>query len=170
MSRRHRGGYSSSWIYPTTRLAIYLRDGLGCVYCDVDWSCSNGFTVDHILPRTKGGKNDPTNLVTSCRRCNNLRRHIRASPLFNIDEWGALATALHSPEKLYEKALQHAAVPLATFRLRARKLRLDRPQWLKDLKRISVTHPGDGRVRAEESETPQELLALMPRSNDDIPF
>jgi len=178
--KKHRGGYSSSWIHPVTRLAIYLRDGLGCVYCMRDWSRSDGMTLDHLHPR--GMKlspmafgvslNDPTNLVTSCRRYNNLRRHIRASPLFGADEWRNLAIALHVDEDLRLRAFTYARVPLGcTFRDRARSLHRDPPQWLRDMRQLSTTLPGDHRVRAEEMEAPHEMQVLLPSADDtDIPF
>lgn len=30
-------------------------------------------TVDHIVPKCKGGTNDWENLVTACERCNNMK-------------------------------------------------------------------------------------------------
>lgn len=30
-------------------------------------------TVDHVLPKCKGGSNDEDNLVTACERCNNMK-------------------------------------------------------------------------------------------------
>lgn len=174
-----RGGYSSSWLYPATRVAIYLRDGLGCVYCEVDWSRSSGLTVDHIIPRSQvAGRwemrmNDAENLVTSCRRCNNLRRHIREEPLFAVDEWGALARCLQIDADMRARVGRTVLLPLAPFRSRARALVADPPRWLLELREISTTKPGDVRRRAERRETPMELLRLMMQrepSEEKIPF
>jgi len=63
-----------NWIRQATRLAIYLRDGLSCVYCGA--SVEQGdviLTLDHLIPRSKGGSNRVTNLATCCRRCNSAR-------------------------------------------------------------------------------------------------
>ena len=72
----------SKWIRPNKRLAIYLRDGLACVYCGIaveDADCG-ALTLDHVTPSSKGGDNENTNLVTACRRCNCARqdRSVRA--------------------------------------------------------------------------------------------
>lgn len=39
------------------------------------WYCGDGFshvkrTLDHVVPRSKGGSNDLSNLVFACQRCN----------------------------------------------------------------------------------------------------
>lgn len=31
------------------------------------------FTIDHKLPRSRGGKDNPSNTVPCCLRCNNLK-------------------------------------------------------------------------------------------------
>lgn len=65
------GGYPSNWIRKTTRLAVYLRDGLCCVYCGAIGT-EHGLTIDHINGRSAG--NNPENLATSCLTCNRLRQ------------------------------------------------------------------------------------------------
>lgn len=39
-----------------------------CFYCDAD--VSQGYEVDHILPLSKGGAHEASNLVIACRTCN----------------------------------------------------------------------------------------------------
>lgn len=66
----------SQWITNERRLAIYLRDSFTCVWC-LDSLChaaAEEITLDHIIPRSKGGSHDSFNLVTSCRRCNSSRQ------------------------------------------------------------------------------------------------
>ena len=64
-----------NWIRQEKRLSIYMRDGLACVWCgssiEQDPVCI--LTLDHITPHSKGGSNNETNLVTSCKRCNSSR-------------------------------------------------------------------------------------------------
>lgn len=48
------------------RHKIYKRDGHKCVYC----GNSKQLTIDHLIPKSKGGKNTWENLVTCCSRCN----------------------------------------------------------------------------------------------------
>jgi len=48
------------------RNRIYRRDGHECVYC----GSKKELTIDHVIPKSKGGKNDWINLVTSCFKCN----------------------------------------------------------------------------------------------------
>ena len=45
---------------------IKKRDGNKCLKCGTKKS----LTIDHIVPRAKGGSNDEDNLQTLCRTCN----------------------------------------------------------------------------------------------------
>jgi 5-methylcytosine-specific restriction endonuclease McrA len=49
-----------------TRRAVFARDGWACQYCG---SRSN-LTVDHVIPRSKGGASTWENIVASCAPCN----------------------------------------------------------------------------------------------------
>lgn len=69
--RRTQG---SKWIARTTRLAIYLRDGLACCYCGASVEDGAQLTLDHLTPYGRGGSNKPTNLVTCCGKCNSVRQ------------------------------------------------------------------------------------------------
>ena len=52
-----------------TRQAIFRRDGHACQYC----GAKANLTLDHVLPRARGGKDTWENLVTACVRCNNKK-------------------------------------------------------------------------------------------------
>jgi len=63
-----------------TRRAVFARDGWACQYCG---SRSN-LTVDHVVPRSKGGISTWENIVASCAPCNrrkgdNLLRQVGMS-------------------------------------------------------------------------------------------
>lgn len=51
------------------RKRVMKRDGYECGYC----GSKKNLTIDHIIPRSKGGNNSWTNLITCCNRCNNLK-------------------------------------------------------------------------------------------------
>lgn len=53
---------------PVTRRGVLRRDGNRCGYCGKAAS-----TIDHVLPRSRGGKNSWENLVACCLRCNNVK-------------------------------------------------------------------------------------------------
>jgi 5-methylcytosine-specific restriction endonuclease McrA len=54
------------------RMRIYTRDKYRCQYCGEKKSV-NQLTLDHILPRSRGGDNSPVNIVTACVECNNRK-------------------------------------------------------------------------------------------------
>jgi 5-methylcytosine-specific restriction endonuclease McrA len=49
-----------------TRRAVFARDGWECQYC----GARSNLTVDHVVPRSKGGVTDWDNIVASCAPCN----------------------------------------------------------------------------------------------------
>lgn len=53
---------------PVTRRGVLRRDQNRCGYC-------GGFasTIDHVVPRSRGGKDSWENLVACCLRCNNVK-------------------------------------------------------------------------------------------------
>jgi len=51
------------------RKNILLRDNFTCQYCMKHFKDAE-LTLDHVIPKSKGGINSWTNLVTSCKKCN----------------------------------------------------------------------------------------------------
>ena len=49
-----------------TRQNIFKRDGFVCQYCGT----STDLTLDHVVPKAKGGKSTWMNLITACKDCN----------------------------------------------------------------------------------------------------
>jgi 5-methylcytosine-specific restriction endonuclease McrA len=94
----------SNWIRRAKRLRIYARDGWRCVWCLAEVidgrhmaalsALDNGLrlaTLDHYLPRGRGGRNETDNLLTACMYCNAAR-----------GEMPALAFAALLPEPTHE--------------------------------------------------------------------
>ena len=63
---------------PLNRKNIFKRDNYECVYC----GSSNNLTLDHVIPKSKGGENPWDNLVTACQKCNLEKADL------DIEEWG----------------------------------------------------------------------------------
>jgi len=57
-----------------TRRAVFARDNWTCQYC----GAHSNLTVDHVIPRSKGGGSSWDNIVASCAPCN--RRKGNALP------------------------------------------------------------------------------------------
>ena len=72
-----------------SRRALFARDRWRCQYCGTD---SGKLTLDHVVPRSRGGESVWENVVTSCAPCN-LRKGDRT-----LDEVGMrLHTAPRPP-------------------------------------------------------------------------
>ena len=54
------------------RLRIFMRDKFRCQYCG-EKKVAGQLTLDHILPRSRGGDNSPVNVVAACIACNNRK-------------------------------------------------------------------------------------------------
>jgi 5-methylcytosine-specific restriction endonuclease McrA len=50
-----------------TRKAVLARDSWTCQYCGRE---HHGLTVDHVIPRSRGGESVWENIVASCAPCN----------------------------------------------------------------------------------------------------
>jgi 5-methylcytosine-specific restriction endonuclease McrA len=53
-----------------SRRNILRRDGFACQYCGTR---SVPLTIDHVIPRSRGGTDSWENLVTACIPCNNRK-------------------------------------------------------------------------------------------------
>lgn len=54
------------------RKMVYLRDEYTCQYCGFEFSTSD-LTLDHVIPKSHGGKLDWDNVVTACTSCNFMK-------------------------------------------------------------------------------------------------
>ncbi len=47
--------------------------------------CKDSFTVDHVVPRSKGGRTVTKNLVGMCRQCNQAKGNKHMKQFLNSD-------------------------------------------------------------------------------------
>ena len=52
-----------------SRENVFKRDGFKCQYCGTE----KELTLDHLVPKAKGGKTTWSNLVTACKSCNSKK-------------------------------------------------------------------------------------------------
>ena len=53
-----------------SRRALFARDGWRCAYCGTS---AGRLTLDHVVPRSRGGESSWENVVTSCASCNHKK-------------------------------------------------------------------------------------------------
>jgi 5-methylcytosine-specific restriction endonuclease McrA len=53
-----------------SRRALFARDGWRCVYCGTS---GGRLTLDHVVPRSRGGESVWENVVTACAPCNHKK-------------------------------------------------------------------------------------------------
>ncbi|HLT70141.1 MAG TPA: HNH endonuclease, partial [Acidimicrobiales bacterium] len=57
------------WRTPLNRRAVFARDGHRCQYCGAPAE-----SIDHVVPRSRGGRHTWDNVVAACRPCNVRKR------------------------------------------------------------------------------------------------
>jgi len=55
---------------PFSKKNVLIRDGFKCAYCQTR---SGRLTIDHIVPKSRGGRTEFENCVTACRECNHKK-------------------------------------------------------------------------------------------------
>ena len=55
-------------VVPMTRAGVLRRDGRRCAYCG-----KRADTIDHVVPRSRGGAHTWDNCVAACRACNSRK-------------------------------------------------------------------------------------------------
>ncbi len=97
---------------PLNRRAVFLRDGGRCQYCG-----KKAESIDHVIPRSRGGEHTWENVVAACRRCNSAKRdryvhetgmRLRSRPQMPRDLSWVEVTVGHVPEH-WEQYLGGAA-------------------------------------------------------------
>ncbi len=83
-----------------TRRAIFARDRWVCQYCGTERS---SLTIDHVIPRSKGGLSSWDNIVTCCAPCNR-RKGDRLPKIAGMHP-------RHAPKPPKPSIFVHVAVP-----------------------------------------------------------
>ena len=64
-----------------------------CAYCDKDLNTFTA-TIDHIIPKFKGGHNVKSNMICSCSKCN------RSKGSVSLEDWYNTGNSIYSEERL----------------------------------------------------------------------
>lgn len=83
-------------INKVVRQLVRERAKFLCEYChSPEWSSADLFTLEHILPQSKGGSDELENLALACRRCNERRYNFSTG----IDSESGLEISLFQPRQ-----------------------------------------------------------------------
>ncbi|MDG3013202.1 HNH endonuclease [Speluncibacter jeojiensis] len=90
---------------PMTRTALMHRDRFRCAYCG-----GKAETIDHVIPRSRGGEHSWENCVACCAPCN----HSKADRLLSELGW-TLGAALVPPKGRHWRLLASISEPDPTW-------------------------------------------------------
>lgn len=105
------------------RRNIFARDENACQYCGKKHS-TNELSLDHIVPRSLGGKSTWSNIVCACTKCN-IKKGGRTPPQAGM-------TLIKKPVKPKRNPLIH--IHLGHHRYKSWKQFLDNAYWSVELK------------------------------------
>lgn len=88
-----------------SRSNVYQRDGYRCQFCRRKFPAAM-LTYDHVVPKSRGGRRDWTNIVTACGPCNGRKANR------TCDESGMFP--MRMPEQPDELPLTSPRIDLAT--------------------------------------------------------
>jgi len=75
------------------RQSIFESWGWKCAYCDKDLDVKSA-TIDHIVPKFKGGHNVKSNMICSCSKCNRSKGSVL------LEDWYNPSNSYYSEERL----------------------------------------------------------------------
>lgn len=90
-----------------TRKNIFLRDNYTCQYC----GRTGNLTIDHVIPKSRGGDDMWENVVTCCVRCNNKK----GDKMPEEEGMKLIGTPYKPPSSLYLQVTRQASVPSSWF-------------------------------------------------------
>ena len=67
VNKKRRGNFNN-----VCKRNLLIRDNFRCQYCDTKLTIGT-CTVDHVIPRVRGGLNTLENTVSCCKVCNNIK-------------------------------------------------------------------------------------------------
>lgn len=75
-----------------------------CIYCEQEFSdiYDPRFTIEHLIPRSKGGRDELSNVFPCCKKCNTSRSSLQLDEwlLFLIDKRTAYKGVYHITNRL----------------------------------------------------------------------
>lgn len=71
------GPFDEDLSWREKRAIVWDRCRGRCCYCGVELHPFRAFTVDHVVPRSRGGSDELDNLVGACRDCNAAKGSMR---------------------------------------------------------------------------------------------
>lgn len=99
---------------PFTRRNLFRRDRFMCQYCGSSPG-GNELTIDHVVPRSRGGNTSWENCVLACVRCNHRKAnrtpteaHMAIRKIAEQPQWNPVYAARHIKVESWERFLSEA--------------------------------------------------------------
>lgn len=127
--------------YRYVRLKVLARDGYTCYWCG-----EPGFTVDHIIPWSKGGRTTMENCICACQECNGERGDMSA------EEFARLRNVPPpDPARIRQRTAKQLAAPTeaALAGPQGGGTSLGMPAEANKRAKQEPEHPADGRGRGK---------------------
>jgi Zn-finger protein len=64
---------SNNGFSPAQKSNIFFKTDGNCAYCGCSLDPFRNWEIEHVIPKSRGGTDDASNLVPACRRCNSIK-------------------------------------------------------------------------------------------------
>ncbi|MEN6290684.1 MAG: HNH endonuclease [Methanobacterium sp.] len=142
-------------VHQKIRFRILHRDNFTCQYCGRR-APEVVLEVDHIVPLSKGGKDDDENLTTSCRECNRGKFNHEIIPVYEFIEYPLYSELIEVLDNqlsiisniktlesellnlyLKQRDLKRYETELKLKLLKSKENEISKEFWVKDQERLS---------------------------------
>ena len=99
---------------------LLLKWSYRCAYCHTAATSTNRWEIDHIVPRSRGGSDRPSNLALSCHACNSAKGDRTAEEFGHLDVQAQAkaplkdAAAVNSTRRALQQRLLALGLPVET--------------------------------------------------------
>ena len=117
---------------------VFTRDDFTCQYCGVQVTMNTG-TLDHVQPRSRGGRDAIDNVVCSCKTCNNLKDDRTPEEFYAWAKTAAGRKFISDPEHARLKSEPRALTEEEKIKVLLKKFKgKERRVWVQCLKERGI--------------------------------
>lgn len=147
------------------RQIVRRRANFSCEYCGISETETGGeLTIDHFKPQSKGGSDEPENLIYACSRCNLYKSDYFAETDFDQNIFNPRTDLTENHFFFFINGQVHHLTETGAFTIR--RLRLNRKPLVENRRQKQIQM--EGCLQAEHYQTLVELLMQLSQQQSEM--